>query len=82
MSFVFVLVSFITRRLPTLDPNLQAALDAVMLLFQSLLTTLSGIIFPATPSAMSTIVSFGVIIPLLFVVLAFVFKLIKSKGSS
>jgi hypothetical protein len=61
---------------------LQAALDAVMALFTALLTTLSGILFPATPSAMSTIAAFGIIVPLLFVVLAFVFKLVKSKGGS
>ena len=53
-----------------------------MALFTALLTTLSGILFPATPSAMSTIAAFGIIVPLLFVVLAFVFKLVKSKGGS
>jgi hypothetical protein len=41
-------------------------------------TLISGIIFPATPTAISTIAAFAVILPIIVAVLAFIFKLIRS----
>lgn len=50
---------------------LQAALDAVTALFTALFDLIVGIVFPATPTPVSVLAAFGLIIPL--VVAAFTF---------
>jgi hypothetical protein len=49
-------------------------------LFTSLFTLISGFIFPATPSAVSTLAAFAILFPLIVLVLGFLLKLVR--GSS
>jgi hypothetical protein len=60
---------------------LQAAIDAVELLFTELFDILIAIIFPATPTAVSTLAAFAIIFPLVLVVLGFLFRLVRRGGS-
>jgi hypothetical protein len=59
---------------------LAAAITAVTALFDALFALLIGIIFPATPTAISTLAAFGIIFPLVVVVLGFLFKLVRGRS--
>jgi hypothetical protein len=69
------------RSCPTTIPApLQAAIDVMILLFQSLMDVLVGIIFPATVTPISALASFGVLFPLIGLVLGLVYRLVRSAG--
>jgi hypothetical protein len=53
------------RPTATLPAALQAALDGFLLLFNALLAVVIGILFPATPTALSLIADFGLMAALL-----------------
>lgn len=51
-----------------------------MLLFTEMFDLISGIIFPATITPISVLAAFGMIFPVLGVVLGFVFSLVRGRG--
>lgn len=65
---------------PAIPANLTAAITAVTELFNQFFTMLSGIIFPDTVTAVSVLASFGVIFPIIVVVLGFLFSLVRGRS--
>lgn len=62
------------RCLTTIPAALQAALDGFIALFNALLAVVIGILFPATPTALSLIADFGLMVALVFATIAVVKK--------
>jgi hypothetical protein len=58
----------------TIPAALQAALDGFIALFNALLAVVIGILFPATPTALSLIADFGLMVALVFATIAVVKK--------
>jgi hypothetical protein len=59
---------------------LVTAFELVTLLITQLFTLISGIIFPATSTPISTLAAFGLLFPLVVLGLNFVLKLARGSG--
>lgn len=49
-------------------------------IFQGFFTLLTGVIFPDTVTSVSALASFGVLFPIVVVVLGFLYSLIRGRG--
>ena len=58
----------------------MTAIDLVILFFNEMFDLISGIIFPATGTPVSVLAAFGIIFPLVVIVLSFVRSL--ARGNS
>lgn len=59
---------------------MQSAIDGVTALFTSMMTLVSGIIFPAVVTPISLLAAFGLLFPVILIVVAFVKMLAKVKS--
>lgn len=64
----------------TLPTTLSDAIAAVTELLTQFFTLISGIIFPATLTPVSVLAAFGMIFPIVGVVLGFLFSLVRGRG--
>jgi hypothetical protein len=64
----------------TIPAALQAAIDVMTALFTGFFALLSGIIFPATVTPVSALASFGILFPLVVIVLGFLYSLVRGRG--
>jgi hypothetical protein len=68
------------RRFATIPATLTDAITAVTTLLNQFFTLISGMIFPATLTPVSVLAAFGVIFPIVGVVMGFVFSLVRGRS--
>lgn len=70
-----------SRRTPVLPAELTTAIEAVTELFTEFFTLISGIVFPTVLTPVSVLAAFGLIFPILIVVLGFLYRLVRGSSS-
>lgn len=76
----FLLTLTARRPRTTIPAALEAALDVLELLFGRFFDLLVALIFPATPTAVSSLAAFGLIFPIVGIVLGLLYRLVRSAG--